>query len=853
MTDSIKKNSYSIVLLKELPVVIFFIYLAYLSWWSHEREHRMLDYALTFDHWWYFYHRLTEGSLAQWNPYSLFGRIAVQWNSLPVSISSLFFIFSEPTLETYHICNVISTWMAMAALYAMGRLLGYGRYYPLLSVPLLMVSGYRYYIHNFVLVHYFISFPLAIALLLKVIETHFTRDNLYKWSWVVLLLAISLTGILLQYTIYSMAFIMIVFFCVGLFNGRRIHTWVVGAGVLVFVVALIAWQLPFLLTASLSLDRVSVGFNPAALLSGSLWRWIFLSLIAQVPLIFALFNLIIVGIIYHLHRLNIYINRMQAFLIIAAEFLILKPLLMYLCKNLNFSEESIRQLTGLPYFSFHRWLSTDILSLWHDIIAIALVLSIYFFKMKRVRSFHFFTLLTVLFAGFYIAEYSWQRWQINANMPYFFWHPVVAGFVALGAVSLWLKKKYWVVIVLVIYHMLTETGSFLLQDVFGFPWLASRAAVAELPFQVFLLMEAVSYLTDGIKKTFFQLRHAIDVSAKIAVVIFVFVSMKGLLIPGVEIAVDGREAYQTKNTFPFSSTLLYPGEQNKEKNKWIYEALNNAEEAKQRGKNINPWKRVYVSDEILITSEEMAYKFLPAYSQTLNTAPVYAGEIPKTMNDIFRGAEQPIKEAIHYELSPLVQAYYFSQGRRGGNIVYLYPHAKQEPLYKELMAEEGSNTPRAFLSTNVIRLNKQAEEYRYLKDILSKGGTVREQITTSDRDFKPTYLQSVLPLKYTLKFERDEPEHIVFEADTNQNAYLALLDLYSPGWRTYIDGNETKIYRGYIGTRFIAVPEGRHKIEFKYRVPYLMPAMIISAIAFIIVFIGMSRNFLLVRRGKLCN
>ena len=110
-----------------------------------------------------------------------------------------------------------------------------------------------------------------------------------------------------------------------------------------------------------------------------------------------------------------------------------------------------------------------------------------------------------------------------------------------------------------------------------------------------------------------------------------------------------------------------------------------------------------------------------------------------------------------------------------------------------------------------------------------------------------------MPLKYTLEFERDEPEHIVFEADANQNSYLALLDLYSPGWKTYIDGNETKIYRGYIGTRFIAVPEGRHKIEFKYRVPYLMPAMIISAVAFIIVFIGMSRNFLLVRRGKLCN
>ena len=851
MTDSIKKNSYSIVLLKELPIIVFFIYLAYLSWWSHEREHRMLDYSLTFDHWWYFYHRLSEGSLAQWNPYSLFGRISVQWNFMPVSIFSLFFLFSEPTLENYHICNVIGTWLTMAALYAMGRLLGYGRYYPLLSVPLLMVSGYRYYIHNFVLMHYFISFPLAITALLKAIDNNYVQENLRNWIWVVLLLSFSLTGVLFQYTIYSLALITTIFLSIGLLNWRKaVHIWAAGFWVVFVTIVLIAWQLPFLLASSLSLDRVSVGFNPSALLNWNLWRWMLLSVLVQAPLIFMLFNLIIISIIYRSNKLNLLINIKQGFLIIIAEFLLLKLLLFFLFFYFKFSEGYIKEITGLPYFSFHRWLKWDILSLWHDIIPITMVLLLSFIKKKYVRRLDFFRLLTVLFAGFYIAEYSWQRWQINANMPYFFWHPVVASFIALGAVSLWLKKKYWVVIALVIYHMITETGSFLLQDIFGFPWLASRAAVAELPFQVILLMESISYLTDGIKRTFFQLSRAIDVSAKIAVAIFVFVSIKGLLIPGVEITVDGRKAYQTKNTFPFSSTLLYPGEQNKGKNQWIHEALNNAEEAKQRGKKINPWKRVYVSDDILITSEEMAYKFLPAYSQTLNTAPVYAGEIPKIMNDIFRGEKPPIKEAIHYELAPLVQAYYFAQHRSGGNVVYLYPHAKEEPLYKELMAEEGSNTPRAFLSARVIKLNKQVEEYRYLKDVLSNGGTVTEQITTSDKRFGLSYPQSTLPLKYTLEFERDEPEHIVFYVNTNQGAYLALLDLYSSGWKAFIDGKEAKIYRGYIGTRFISVTEGEHRVEFKYRVPYLIPAMAVSAVGWVVILIMLFRSFSNIKRDK---
>ena len=220
------------------------------------------------------------------------------------------------------------------------------------------------------------------------------------------------------------------------------------------------------------------------------------------------------------------------------------------------------------------------------------------------------------------------------------------------------------------------------------------------------------------------------------------------------------------------------------------------------------------------------------------------------MKDIFRGEEPPIKEAIHYELAPMVQAYYFAQHRSGGNVVYLYPHAKEEPLYKELMAEEGSNTPRAFLSTNVIKMSQQIEEYRYLKDVLAEDGNIMNQITTSDINFELGSLQSTLPLKYTLEFERDEPEHIVFHVNTNQGAYLTLLDLYSPGWKAFIDGKEAKIYRGYIGTRFVSVPEGKHKVEFKYRVPYLIPAMVVSAAGWVMMLIMLFSSFFIRNRDK---
>ncbi|MEA3347107.1 MAG: hypothetical protein U9Q21_03340, partial [Candidatus Auribacterota bacterium] len=121
------------------------MYLFYLCVMCHNREHMMLDYSLTFDHWWYFYHRLQEGSIAQWNPFSLLGRIAVQWNYIPVSMFSPFLVLAELTLKSFHNYQIIGTFISISVIYGIGRLLKYDRFYSLLPVVLLVASGYRYW------------------------------------------------------------------------------------------------------------------------------------------------------------------------------------------------------------------------------------------------------------------------------------------------------------------------------------------------------------------------------------------------------------------------------------------------------------------------------------------------------------------------------------------------------------------------------------------------------------------------------------------------------------------------------------------------------------------------------------
>ena len=79
-----------------------------------------------------------------------------------------------------------------------------------------------------------------------------------------------------------------------------------------------------------------------------------------------------------------------------------------------------------------------------------------------------------------------------------------------------------------------------------------------------------------------------------------------------------------------------------------------------------------------------------------------------------------------------------------------------------------------------------------------------------------------------VQIEKFEDELIELEVNASGNNFLFLGDTYMSGetdyklfkvhtgWKAYIDGVETKIYRANHGFRGIVVPEGNHKIEFTY-------------------------------------
>lgn len=82
-----------------------------------------------------------------------------------------------------------------------------------------------------------------------------------------------------------------------------------------------------------------------------------------------------------------------------------------------------------------------------------------------------------------------------------------------------------------------------------------------------------------------------------------------------------------------------------------------------------------------------------------------------------------------------------------------------------------------------------------------------------------------------------QPQQIIISAKTNVPQMLFLSDNYYPGWKAYVDGKETKIYRTNYTFRSVYVPKGDHKIAFTYKPLSFQFGIIISLISVLLLLI----------------
>src|SRR5213594_1491676 len=81
----------------------------------------------------------------------------------------------------------------------------------------------------------------------------------------------------------------------------------------------------------------------------------------------------------------------------------------------------------------------------------------------------------------------------------------------------------------------------------------------------------------------------------------------------------------------------------------------------------------------------------------------------------------------------------------------------------------------------------------------------------------------------------DEPARVVVSASTGAPAWLVLTDTWFPGWRARLDGADVAVQRADHAFRAVALPPGRHEVEFAFTPRGLRPGVAISLAALAIV------------------
>ncbi len=137
----------------------------------------------------------------------------------------------------------------------------------------------------------------------------------------------------------------------------------------------------------------------------------------------------------------------------------------------------------------------------------------------------------------------------------------------------------------------------------------------------------------------------------------------------------------------------------------------------------------------------------------------------------------------------------------------------------------------AWFVENVL-IAENADEELSLLDSLD---TKRTVVVHSEFKDKLPLDKIVRDSTATIELTEVKPDHLVYESASTSPQFAVFSEVYYPkGWNAYIDGEASEHIRANYALRAISVPEGVHKIEFKFEPSVIKKGSTISLISFLL-------------------
>ncbi|WP_109438464.1 YfhO family protein [Aquimarina sp. AU119] len=143
----------------------------------------------------------------------------------------------------------------------------------------------------------------------------------------------------------------------------------------------------------------------------------------------------------------------------------------------------------------------------------------------------------------------------------------------------------------------------------------------------------------------------------------------------------------------------------------------------------------------------------------------------------------------------------------------------------------------AWFVSEVKQVSSANEEILALKDLDNKKQAV----------INSKFNNVISKTKYTsdslayIALTAHQPNHLVYESKVKEESFAVFSETYYPGWQAYIGGNPVEHVQVNYMLRGLPIPEGQHKIEFKFEPQVIKTGssiVLTSSIIFILLIIG---------------
>ena len=165
------------------------------------------------------------------------------------------------------------------------------------------------------------------------------------------------------------------------------------------------------------------------------------------------------------------------------------------------------------------------------------------------------------------------------------------------------------------------------------------------------------------------------------------------------------------------------------------------------------------------------------------------------------------------------------------------------PVYsgnKTYVYENKNALPRAYFVNSV----QKADAMEILNKVKNNQFDPKDIAFVEDAEIKVDKPDSTA----TVQIEKYGDENIYLNVNASGNNFLFLGDTYvGKGWKAYVDGNVTLIYRTNHNFRGIIVPEGNHKIHFEYLPESFVitknVSLVLSSLVVLVLLVSIGLNF----------